>query len=265
MFLISVFGGLFQKNFIYSEFLYLDMAFDIYYFVFYEILKYDSSSAVLRGAHDLQHDVVFGLLIPTVFIAIVLYFFVFHIFGAGHRAIGYLSSITALGVIISLGWVPLIAGLGGFAFVIILALAFVKAIYSRLVPKGVDSKLYSAGKKIGETIDLSSPVMSKKQERNLITELATFENSFKSAKKAIDNFEKIRSSTNINMEKAEAETQIERYNNMWKRALEDAVKLIESAPRHRRLDIIKKYLVDSDFKKRLDDIFRLQKREEEKK
>ncbi len=252
------------------------MASEIYDFVFYDILGYDYSSATLSG--ELQNDVIFGLLIPTVFIAILLYFFVFKIFGAGSKIIGTLSSITALGVIVTLGWVPLIAGMGGFAFVIILALALIRGIYSRLVPKGVDTKLYGAGKwagkKMAAKVDIHDPTLSKKELRYLATELTDCSDRFYNAKEMYDaiqkkyhNVNQINNITagdtsgnvdNLDSETRSAFSEALAFHNLMSVEFKNAEDVTERIPSSKREKMIKDHVGDGELKTKLDTIMNLE-------
>lgn len=248
------------------------MASEIYDFVFYNILKYDTSSSTLSG--ELQNDVIFGLLIPTVFIAILLYFFVFKIFGAGNKVIGTLSSITALGVIVTLGWVPLIAGMGGFAFVIILALALIRGIYSKLVPKGVDTKLYGAGKwagkKMAAKVDVHDPTLSKKELRYLATELTDCDDRYDNAKEMFDaiqrKYKNVTQINNINtgdtsgnVDNLDSETKSAfsealAFHNLMSVEFKNAEEVIERIPSSKRAKFIADHVNNSDLKTKLETI-----------
>jgi len=228
-------------------------SFDIYDFVFYDILKFDPSSSVLTG--ELQNDVIFGLLVPAVFIFIVLYFFVYHQFGAGSKFLGTLASLTGFGVIITLGWVPLIAGLGGFAFVLILFLAILRGFYSRLIPKGVDTKVYKAGHWLGKTaankIDYDGIALTEKEMREKYAHLRGCFDRYDRAWKSYDSINKglanmttqstintgSGASTN-NAEAASLRSQSADVQKNMEDISEQAIEIIKSVPRHERKTMI---------------------------
>ncbi len=231
------------------------MAFDIYDFVFYNLLKYDYSSSVLTG--DLQHDVIFGLLIPTVFIAFVLYFSVRNVFGAGHPMIGNLAAITGLGVIITLGWVPLIAGFGSFVFVALLALLFIGAFYRRLVPDGAEMKLRSGATKLGGMVDIGNPVIPKKQRRALGVRLHSCQAEYKAAKEAIEAFRTKDGGNKIVMGDSNTEnaTEIQRHTKMSNHAVEKAVQILEYFPISERSKVLKDYTDYAKFQEAVTKFF----------
>lgn len=230
------------------------MAFDIHEFIFYDILKYSPSSTVVTG--DIQNDVIFGLLIPTIFIAIVLHFSVRNVFGAGHAFIGNLAALTGLGVIVTLGWVPIIAGLGGFVFVALLAVLFVGAFYRRLVPEGAEMKLRGAAAKAGSMIDVGNPVIPPKVRRAYGVRLHSCENDYNSAVTAIQAYSGSGSGPKmlVGESKFEQTTEVERHTNMMNHAFEKGVQLIENFPKgNSRVQFIKEF-TDSDpgdFRKKL--------------
>ncbi len=245
------------------------MAFDIYEFVFHDILKYSPSSSALTG--DLQHDVVFGLLIPTVFISFVLYFSVRNVFGAGHAMIGNLAAITGLGVIITLGWVPLIAGFGSFVFVAMLALLFVGAFYRRLVPDGAEMKLRKGARWAGSMVDVGSPVIPPKQRRALGVKLRRCESEYNSAVIAIKSYEDKGDNkgqglyVNTGESQIERTTDIERHTKMKDNAVEKAVQIIEYFQKGERIDVLKSYVKEGgDFYKEVNEIFSAQRAVEDK-
>lgn len=244
------------------------MAFDnIYNFVFYDILKFDPSSTVLTG--ELQNDIIFGLLVPAVFIFILLYFFVYHQFGAGSKFLGTLSSLTAFGVIITLGWVPLIAGLGGFAFVLILFLALLRGIYSRLIPKGVDTKIYGAGKWLGKTaakkIDITDPTLTHKDKTKLAKDLQICDFKFgkaESAAKAIeDKYKNVRWSSEASLgggggnvkdtEHRNATSEMHLYHETMATMIDEAENIVKKVPKSERREFIIHNTKKGDFQERL--------------
>ncbi len=81
---------------------------DIYSLIFYQILKYDPSSTFLTG--DMIHDLVFGVLIPSIPVILILKFFSSYITGE-HKDLQILAMIGGLAFIIFGGWFPIIAQL----------------------------------------------------------------------------------------------------------------------------------------------------------
>lgn len=245
-----------MKNFIYSDFLYLDMGFDIYDFVFFEILKYDYSSSALTG--ELQHDIIFGLMIPTIFIALVAYTGVNKIFGEAHKVIGYLASITAVGVIMTLGWVPIIAGIGGPVFVVLIALYFMVAFYRRIVSHGHEKKLVDAAGWAGGKMDLGRVVLSGRDERKLGKQLRNFDEEYNTAQRLIDNIlgGKDKEVTKVVVDKLDVpkQTEISRQSQIKSNAIEEGENIVEQVPRGRRDEIIKRYTQDK-FQKEMRKLF----------
>ena len=252
------------------------MAFDIYDFVFYNLLKYDHASSVLTG--ELQNDIIFGLLIPTIFIAIVLYFGVHQIFGAGHKAIGALSAITGLGVIVTLGWVPIIAGIGGFAFVIIIVGFFLTAFYRRLVPSGLEVGAYKAGRHAARLVDAGVPMIPEKQKRAFGAKLKGYDSDFHYADQAMAKYTgkggvSVNTGNPVDDEriKYERQTELQRHSTMKNDALEKSISIIELIPKGQRIDFIDKYTSkdktesgEPSLNKELHDMFKKQNAEEEK-
>ena len=86
---------------------------DIYDLLFYQILKFDYSTSVLTG--EFGNDILYGLLIPSILIYLVLVEFASFIAGS-HKGIKHLVTIAALGVIIQSGWYARIASMSGIYF-----------------------------------------------------------------------------------------------------------------------------------------------------
>lgn len=229
------------------------MASGIYDFIFYNLLKYDHASSVLTG--ELQHDIIFGLMIPTIFIAIVLLTAVNKIFGESHKVIGYLSSITGLGVIITLGWVPLIAGIGGFVFVILIALYFLAAFYRRIVPHGHEKAVVDAAGWAGSKIDLGNVTLTEKDMRKLGTELRIFDEEYNTAEAFIHRISQDSKNKGIsvnlinhpeNLEKLDERTRSEFRMQMTikSNAITEGEKIVGKVRRDQRKKFIGKYTED---------------------
>lgn len=234
---------------------------DIYDFIFYTVLKYDYSSSVLTG--ELQNDIIFGLLVPTIFIAFVLYFSVRNVFGAGHAAIGNLAAITGLGVVVTLGWVPIIAGLGGFVFVALLAILFIGSFYRRLVPEGAEMKLRGAAAKAGSMIDVGTPIIPPKTRRAYGVRLHGCETEYDDAVEAISTYKGGKSSGGSNViiteSKFEQKTEIERYNALKNHAVEKGVQIVENFMAREREGFINEFTKkDGEYNKQLKKYFKLQ-------
>ncbi|RLG13724.1 MAG: hypothetical protein DRN71_04315 [Candidatus Nanohalarchaeota archaeon] len=246
------------------------MASGIYDFIFYTLLKYGYASSVLTG--ELTHDIIYGLLIPTIFIAIVVHQAVYRIFGDSSKFIGYLSSITALGVIITMGWVPLIAGIGGFVFVILIALYFIYAFYRRIVSEGHEKMVYDAAGKLGGRIDLGNVTISKRRKRELATELKSFDEQYNDACSIIQNQIDTANNNGIhinttdanNMDESKSAEQLDertrtelRLQSQIKRnALVNGEKIVDEIPWNQRIKFIEHYTDDrGKFQKELKELF----------
>ncbi len=252
------------------------MAFDIYDFIFHTLLKYDHASSVLTG--DLQHDIIFGLLIPTIFIAIVIHQGVHRIFGDSSKFVAYLSSITALGIIITLGWVPLIAGIGGFVFVILIALYFIYAFYRRIVSEGHEKMVYDAAGKIGDRIDLGNVTMSKRDKRQLATELKSLDEQYDDACDIIQNEIDTARNTGIHISTADANnidetkdskrldertrTELRLQSDIKRNALVEGERVVDQIPWNERMRFIGHYTKDGGkFQKELKELFDIKNRQ----
>ncbi len=94
------------------------MSFEIYDFVFYQLLQFDPTSTLLTG--NLVHDLLYGILIPTIFLFFLIDAFAEIIFRGKLR---HLVSMAALGVILTSGWYPPIAEITSRFFIFLLILS----------------------------------------------------------------------------------------------------------------------------------------------
>ena len=229
---------------------------DIYDFVFYDLLKYDTSSSVLTG--ELQNDVIFGLMVPTIFILIVLLTGVKQMFGDSHKSVGYLASITGLGVIMTLGWVPIIAGLGGFVFVLALIGYFIAAFYRRIISHGHEKVLVDNAKKLGGAIDMGNYALTKRDYRHLATELRNAEREFGDACTTLEALQKgiMRPQNSITV--GDTKNQAARQQEIKSLAIDTAEEVIGQVPKGKRLKFIEDNVkINKEFKRELDDLFRI--------
>ncbi|MFH1431843.1 MAG: hypothetical protein ABIG84_01375 [archaeon] len=239
------------------------MASSIYDFVFYEILKYDYSSSVLTG--ELQNDIIFGLLVPTIFIAIVAHQGVHRLFGDSSKFVAYLSSITSVGVVITLGWVPIIAGIGGFIFVALIAVYFMYAFYRRIFSEGhekaISDKLGKAGEIIGNKIDFAGVTLTKKEMREAESELGGCFHRYGEAHDTKTSADQGLSKTTAHSSISaggggtnnEQGSSLGRQSNDAQRMMDDiatqAVEIVKSVPSYERGNLIARCLKDYKGKK----------------
>ncbi len=123
----------------------------VYDLIFYEILKIDPASPVLNG--DLFHDLIFGVLIPSVFLILFFEEFTRRVFNGKMR---HLITVCGMGVLIAYGWYGVIVSMTSILFPLLLGLYLIFFFYRSIVgKKGSEAMIKGAeflGKKSFEKI-----------------------------------------------------------------------------------------------------------------
>ena len=118
----------------------ISLIMDVYDLIFYEIFKIDPASPVLNG--DFFHDLLFGILIPSIFLILFFEEFTKRVF---HGKLKHLISIAGLGVIIAYGWYGMLVSVTSFLFPLLLGLYLLFFFYRVIVrEKGSEAMIKGA-------------------------------------------------------------------------------------------------------------------------
>ncbi len=142
---------------------------DIYETVFYDILQIDRSSTLITG--DFGHDIVFGLLIPSVLLILILKEFG-KFFAGDSKLAGTLVPIAGLAAIIVGGFYGVIAQFSSMLFVLMLAMFIIVYFKRRLITRGQEGAITGAissvaGDRVDRALKRANPGEKDKAEREL--------------------------------------------------------------------------------------------------
>ncbi len=148
--------------------------FSIYDFIFYDILKFPPMTPILNG--ELQHDFVFGLFVPSLILVMFLYFSLGPLFGQEHAGIRKLVMLAGFMVALTLGWYPIIAGLGNLLFVLVMGFGLLYFILRRFFSEEAEifigRGLNKGAGLLADKINQGAPItISGKNKRELESEL----------------------------------------------------------------------------------------------
>ncbi len=147
---------------------------DIYETVFYDILQIDRSSTLLTG--EFGHDIVFGLLIPSILLILILKEFG-KFFAGDSKLAGTLVPIAGLAAIVVGGFYGVIAQFSTMLFVIMLAMFIIVYFKRRLITRGQEGAITGAissvaGDEIDRALKKANPGERKRAERELVNLMA---------------------------------------------------------------------------------------------
>lgn len=143
---------------------------DIYETVFYDILQIDRSSTLITG--EFGHDMVFGLLIPSILLILILREFG-KFFAGDSKLAGTLVPIAGLAAIIVGGFYGVIAQFSTMLFILMLAMFIIVYFKRRLITRGQEGAITGAissvaGDEVSRALKRTNPGERKKAERKLL-------------------------------------------------------------------------------------------------
>ncbi|NOR85648.1 hypothetical protein GQ473_06030 [archaeon] len=164
---------------------------DIADLLFYDILKIDPYSSIITG--EFSHDIVYALLIPSIFLIIMLTQFGKEIFHGGKQNV--LVSIAGLAVIIVSGWYGAIASFSAFLFPALLGFFILKFLYRMVISQKTSGAAVNAAawgskkfqKKYGNV--LGAP-LGGREERELQSKINDAKNAHKAKRETQERYDK---------------------------------------------------------------------------
>ncbi len=143
---------------------------DIAEFLFYTVLKIDPYSSIITG--EFSHDMVYVLLIPSIFLIVMLQQFGKEIFHGGKQSL--LISIAGLAVIIVSGWYGAIASFSAFLFPVLLGFFIIKFLYRMVISQktsnaGIKAAAWGSKKVQQKYGNVFAAPMGGREKRRLVS------------------------------------------------------------------------------------------------
>lgn len=138
---------------------------NIYDLIFYEILKFDYSSPILNG--ELMHDLLYGLLLPSIALYMILDIFMNYVSGE-HKRLRHIIAIGGLGVILVNGWYPIIASLYIPIFLIALILTGFNYFKRHIMSESLEKEIR---KRVGGYLNMRLKQLAIKTDKRLLNDM----------------------------------------------------------------------------------------------